>query len=82
MDEEKDKQKRLRERKFRELLTIEDLVPKWVDLHIQNVCFTAANKDAIKFKELYEEWLYSDVYKFYVLILLQNRLEREQFDAD
>ena len=86
MDAERDEQKRISERKFRELLEIEDLVPAWEvsdrKMDRKMVCYHAANKNILHFKEIYENWIYSDVFRYYTLMAIQNRLEREQFDAD
>ena len=77
MDAEKEK----RERRVLDTLELSDLIPKREMIDRQYICFSVAAKDAIKFKELYENWIYSDVYRLYCINLVQNRLEREQFNA-
>lgn len=77
MDAEREK----KERKVLTMLEMEDLVPKREMIDRQIVCFSVAGKDAIQFKELYENWIYSDVYRLYCINLVQNRLEKEQFNA-
>ena len=77
MDAEREKA----ERRVLDMLEIADLVPKKEMIDRQYICFTVAAKDAIKFKELYENWIYSDVYRLYCINLVQNRVEKEQFNA-
>ena len=78
MDAEKEKKKR----RVLDTLEYSDLIPKRENIERQIVCFDVANKDPIIFKTLYEEWLYSEVYRLYVIKIVQNRLEKEQYNAE
>ena len=78
---EDDREKEEKERRGLAPLELSDLIPKRENIDRQFICFSVADKDALKFKELYENWIYSDVYRVYAIKLVQNRLEKEQYNA-